>query len=231
MLTRILDQNYKMEFRKKIYYSPNQITKNLYTKGKEWMYLDNWKEYVGFYHKYSTGEVYTQKEWDSSRSKKLVEYKDKNADYFKYLDIKHYTLTTFGKQKVLGASNDYFNYTPPTAVRRQPNGSELKEGVMIRYFVYKRNEPNRIFFEIDKKQAKNYDESNKGINQYIYGLFEINWKITGVEFDVYDENNIIIEPGIVDTNKRIVLRNSKKFPILAKLLSNYREFSRYDGYK
>jgi hypothetical protein len=220
-----------MAFRKKIYYSDTQITKNLYTKGKEWMYLDDWKEYTGFYHKYTSGEVFTQKEWDPFRSKKLIEYIDKDANYLKYLDLKHYVVLPSGKTRVSGADNDYFNYTPPTAVRRQPTGDELKDGIMKRYFVYKRNEPNRVFFEIDQKQSKTYNLRNEGINEFIYGLLEINWKITGVEFDVYDSNNILIQAGIVDTNRRIVLRNSKKFPILAKLLTNYREFSKYDGYK
>lgn len=220
-----------MAFRKKIYYSENQITNNLYTKGKEWMYIDNWKEYIGFYHKYANGEVYTEKEWHPTKSVRLIEYVDKEQTYFKYLDLKHYTVTSNGKQKILGASNDYFNYTPPTAVRRQPTGDEIKDGVMKRYFVYKRNEPNRVFFEIDSKQAKTYNIRNTGINEFIYGLFDMNWKIGGIEFDLYGDNNIIIEPGIVDTNRRIVLRNSKKFPILAKILKNYREFSKYDGYR
>lgn len=220
-----------MAFRKKIYYPDNQIIKNLYTKGKEWMYLDDWTEYNGFYHRYTNGETFTEKEWDPFRSKKLTEYVDKEKNYLKYLDLKHYVVLPTGKTKVTGIDTDYFNYTPPTAVRRQPTGDELKDGVMKRYFVYKRNEPGRVFFEIDEKQTKTYETRGKGVNQFIYGLLEINWKITGIEFDVYDDNNILIEAGIVDTNRRIVLRNSKKFPILAKILTNYREFSRYDGYK
>jgi hypothetical protein len=220
-----------MAFRKKIYYPDNQIIKDLYTKGKEWMYLDDWKEYTGFYHRYTSGEVFTEKEWDPFRSKKLTEYIDKESNYLKYLDLKHYVVLPSGKTKVTGIDTDYFNYTPPTAVRRQPTGDELKDGIMKRYFVYKRNEPNRVFFEIDEKQVKTYEIKGKGINQFIYGLLQINWKITGIEFDVYDNNNILIEAGVVDTNRRIVLRNSKKFPILAKTLTNYREFSKYDGYK
>lgn len=220
-----------MLYRKKIYYPDNQITKNLYTKGKEWMYLDDWKEHIGFYHRYSNGEVYSEKEWNHTKSRRLIEYKNENDTYLKYLDLKHYIVTPSGKQKILGAAVDYFNYTPPTAVRRQPTGDEIKDGIMQRYFIYKRNEPSRIFFEIDKKQADKYNLKNEGINQFIYGLLVINWKIGGIEFDVHNTNNILVEPGIVDTNRRIVLRNSKKFPILATLLSNYREFSKYDGYK
>lgn len=220
-----------MAFRKKIYYPDNQITKNLYTKGKEWSYLDDWQEYVGFYHKYSNGEVYTEKEWNPTRSRRLIAYKDKNADYLKYIDLKHYViLPNKEKAKLKGTTNEYMDYTPPVAVRRTPTGDEIINGFMKREFIYKRNEPNRVFFEINAKQANEYNKSGKGINQYIYALLTIDWKISGPEYDVYGVNNLIKVAGVFDTNKRIVLRNSKKFPILPKILNNYREFSKYDGY-
>ena len=52
-----------------------QIDKGLHTKGKEWMTADDQVEYVGFYHKYTTGEVYTRKDWDPVYSRKLKRYK------------------------------------------------------------------------------------------------------------------------------------------------------------
>lgn len=220
-----------MIFRKKIYYPDNQITKNLHTKGKEWMYLDNMHEYIGFYHKYSNGEVYSETEWDATLSRRLIQYKDKNEDYLKYINIKHYViLPNKQKAKLNGSTNEYMDYTPPTAVRRSPTGDEIRDGMMIRYFLYKRNEPNRIFFEINSKQAKDYTKNNKGVNQYIYGLLTLNWKIKGPEYDIYGENNILKFSGVVDTNRRVVSRYSQKFPIILKVLSNYREFSQYDGY-
>ncbi len=81
-----------MAYRKKLYYPENQIQRNLFTKGQEWMTLDDWKEYQGFYHKYATGEVFTEKDWDPIRSKVLVKYKKKEDAYFKYLDLKHYVV-------------------------------------------------------------------------------------------------------------------------------------------
>ena len=66
-----------------------------------------------------------------------------------------------------------------------------------------------------------------GINQYLYGLLNIPWKIKGPEYDIFD-NGILVESGVYDTNKRIVDRFSEKFRILSKILSNYREHSRYD---
>ncbi len=66
-----------------------------------------------------------------------------------------------------------------------------------------------------------------GINQYLYELVEIPWKISGPEFDVI-ENGILKIPGVANTNKRIVEKYSKKFPILKQILNNPREYTKYD---
>ena len=71
-----------MNYRKKIYYPDSQIQKKLYTQGKEWMELENWGEYRGYYHKYITGEVFTESEWNPKTSKKLVPYKNRSKMFF-----------------------------------------------------------------------------------------------------------------------------------------------------
>lgn len=217
-----------MAYRKKLYYPENQIQRNLFTKGQEWMTLDDWKEYQGFYHKYATGEVFTEKDWDPTRSKVLVKYKKKEDAYFKYLDLKHYVVLNGQKNLIVGGGGNQFSrYTAPRAVKAIPSEIEQENGLMTRYFVYKRNEPNRIFFEVDKSQTANYTRDHDGINQYLYGLLEIPWKLSGPEFDV-KKNGTIFQPGVVDTNQRIIDRNSKKFPILKQILVNPREHTKYD---
>jgi hypothetical protein len=106
--------------------------------------------------------------------------------------------------------------------------SEKSRGIMTRYFLFKRNElSSRLPIEVDKTQADTYPLSNYGINQYLYELVEIPWKITGPEFDII-ENSILRVPGVVNTNQRIIDRYSRKFPILKKVLTNLREFSIYN---
>jgi len=215
--------------RKKIYYPDEQIQKNLFTEGREYMFLDDWQEYTGYYHKYSTGEVYTEKEWDAQKSKRLIRFKAGSDSYFKYLDLKQFTVFQNGDKKKIagGAQNQYYRYASPRVVKIVPNQSELNTGLVMRYFVYKRNEPERVFFEIDKKQVKDYKSTNRGINHLLYGVITIGWKTGGPEYDVYD-GDILVTPGVVDTNKRIIKRYSKKFPMLAKFITNYRKFSKYD---
>ena len=215
-----------MALRKKIYYPDSQIENGLFTKGKEWMTIEDWKEYVGYYHKYSTGEVFTEREWDLFKSKKLVSYRDRSDSYFKYLDLKKYVVINQNKTEVLGA-NIFSRYSAPRAVKRIPSQIEVNEGFMTRYFVIKLNEPSKVCYEIAESETKTFKTKNTGINQYLYDIIKIPWKINGLEFDKY-ENGLLKYPGIVDSNLRIIERYSKKFPILKKILTNPREHSKYN---
>jgi hypothetical protein len=212
--------------RKKIYYPDSQIEKNLFTEGKEWMYLKDWKEYRGFYHKYTNGEVFTEREWDPNRSEVLVPYKQKSDSYFRYLDIKQYSLFQGQKYQNIGPQK-FYTYTAPRAVKRLPTDIETQNGFMERVFVYKRNERNRVMFEVDAKQIENFEKDNTGINQYLYGYVKIPWKLDGPERDIFD-GSTLKTPGVIDTNQRIIDRFSKKFPILRSILTNPREHSKYD---
>lgn len=212
--------------RKKIYYPDSQIEKNLFTEGKEWMYLKDWKEYRGFYHKYTNGEVFTEREWDPNRSEVLVPYKQKSDSYFRYLDIKQYSLFQGQKYQNIGPQK-FYTYTAPRAVKRLPTDIETQNGFMERVFVYKRNERNRVMFEVDVKQIENFEKDNTGINQYLYGYVKIPWKLDGPERDIF-EGSTLKTPGVIDTNQRIIDRFSKKFPILRSILTNPREHSKYD---
>ena len=217
-----------MSYRKKIYYPESQIEKNLYTNGKEWMTIDDWKEYIGLYHKYVTGEVFTGANWNPKLSRKLVRFKNRPDDFFKYIDIKNYKISNGEKKEIIGNGVIHVSrYRAPRAIKRKPTDQELLNGSMTRYFIYKRNEPKRVFFEISEEQAKSYKKKTIGINDNLYGLIEFLWKIDGSERDIY-ENGILIDPGVYDTNERIILRMSKKFPILAEMITNYFEYTVYE---
>lgn len=217
-----------MARRKKLYYTESEIVKNLETSGKEWMYLDTWKEYIGSYHKYeSTNEVFTESDWHPTKSMVLVPYQERPKSYFEYQDIKNY-VTINGEKREKFGHYKMNGYTSPIPVLRKPYPKEKKVGVMTRYLLIKRNEKDsRLPIEVDRSQALTINSPTSGINQFLYQLVEVPWKIDGPEFDVI-ENGILRTPGVFSTNKRIVERYSKKFPILSRFLTNYREFSMYN---
>jgi hypothetical protein len=217
-----------MANRKKIYYADNEIKEGLFTNGSEWMILDTWENYRGFYHIYeSTNEVFTEQSWHPTKSRVLVPYKNKSESYFRYVDIVNYGVFN-GQKRELSGPTKYYRFVSPIATIRQPSAKEKSRGIMTRYFVFKRNElESRLPIEIDKKQADTYPTQNNGINQYLYELIELPWKIDGPEFDVIQDGILKIS-GVYNTNKRIVEKYSKKFPILKKVLTNFREFSIYN---
>lgn len=218
-----------MTFRSRTYYHPSQIQNNLFTNGKEWMSIDNWKEYIGSYHKYITGEVYSESEWDPRKSFRLVKYKDRGPSYFKYVEQKQYVKKPDGTRKLkMNPLTKFDLYTKPIPIIRVPTQAEFDAGKMTRYFAYKRNEPHIFFVEISPNQTVGYYRDNTGINQYLYQLVEVPWKINGPEYDVLNKNGYLVSPGVVNTNERIILRITKKISIFGSIVNNPRQFTIYD---
>lgn len=218
-----------MATRLKIYYPEDQIIRNLFTKGNEYMYMQDFKEYVGFYHRYTTGEVYSGYDWDGLRSRRLIRFRPLSESQAKYYQIKHFITDSSGDRvKVSNAYGDqYYKYRAPRYVRRKLTNQDLENGHLNRYFVFKRNEPRRVFFEISKEQSANYGTDATGINQYLYGLVVIPWKVDGPEYDILIDG-ILTKPGVVNTNLRIVEKYAAKYPIIKKILRDPRELTIYE---
>lgn len=218
-----------MAFRSRTYYHPSQVKTNLFTNGKEWMILENWKEYIGPYHQYVTGETYSETEWDPRKSVRLVKYKDRGPSYFKYVQQKNYAKNPDGTRKPkLNPLAKFDLYTKPIPIVRIPTEDELNEGKMTRHFAYKRNEPNIFFVEISPNQTIDYYRDHTGINRYLYEMIDVPWKINGPEYDQLDSNGYLVNPGVVDTNNRIILRITKKVSIFGSIVNNPRQFTIYD---
>jgi hypothetical protein len=219
-----------LEVRKKIYYQESEIRRNLFTYGKEWMTMIDWKEYIGPYHAYETGEVYTESDWNGTKSKRLMPYKDRSPSYFKYIDLVQYKKVSPKQKKIASTRLHMSGYIAPVPVLRKPTEDELRMGKMTRYFVYKRNEIDRFCVEVDDVQMSSFNLDFTGINQYLYAMIEVPWRLTGPEFDEFDENGYLTRYGVVDTNNRIILKMSKKIRILKQVLRNPRELTIYDDF-
>lgn len=218
-----------MEIRLKSYYSENQIVKNLFTNGQELMHIKDFDEYVGFYHRYTTGEIFTEPEWDPVRSKRLITYRNISEMQKRYYDLKHFTTNPLrGKRKKINNPDEYYRYTHPMSIKRQLTDREIRDGKIFRYFVSKRNERARVFYEIDQKQAVTITSTRGGLNQFLFEVVTIPWKTDGPQYDIY-KNDILTIQGVVDTNLRIVERYSKKYPLLRRTISGPRELTVYEN--
>lgn len=201
--------------RLKIYYPENQIIRNLTALPKQWM-LEDGTEYVGPYHRYSTGEVYTEANWNEFQSKKIVPYK---VTFMVPQNIVYDSLTKTPVTQFVAPSYYY-------PILKE---SDYAAGSITRYFVQRANLSNPVFsiIEVDKEQFSQIVTSGKGINGSLYNGISIPWKLTGPKNDTFSQNGVRITAGVEDTNRRIVSINNVKVPGLINFLNDYIELSVY----
>lgn len=183
--------------RQKSYYSVDEITNNLYASKNQLMYTDG-TEYVGLYHKYSTGEVYTQPNWNPITSKKLIDYQDKTTNAYKYNQLNNI--------------NVKFTYPIPNTV--SITTSAIRQGNVIRYFVQKIN--TKTITEIDQNQFNDWKSAI--IDNIIYKAAKIVWYITGEKSDSIN-GNIKIE-GVKTKNIKQINMINKKLPGISNILTD-----------
>lgn len=220
------------DYRQKIYYPDNQIVKNLFANSREFMLLRDFSEYIGFYHRYTTGEVFTENEWNPLKSERLIRFRDLSQSKKKYYDLKLFHKVGPNRpgirRKNSNNRDEYFRYTAPKPIRRKLTPKEIDAGKTYRYFITKRNERDRVFFEISPEQASSYGKIDDGINQFLYEMINLPWKVDGPEYDIYEGDYIKIS-GVIDSNLRIIDRYSQKFRLLRQLLTNPRELTVYEN--
>jgi len=204
--------------RKRIYYTKAQIEEGLVTNGGEWMF-NNGTEYIGQYHKYITGEVFSEATFIDGKSKILIPY----------IDIEKINQqTVFGIDLAKNFEYDSIkNVDVPKSVTPNPSlqlvsNKDITNGYMTRYFAYKAND-GRIL-ELSKDE---YDKigTDNGLDEILWKRFTIRWKVIGPERDVLDKNGNIVESGIIDTNRRTVTSQSTQYPTLMNYIVNFREYA------
>ena len=161
----------------KSYYSTNEIVNNLYTTGQELMTTDN-VEYVGLYHKYTTGEIYSQPTWNKNKSVKLIKYKEQPESVIEY-------------NKISDIEINYKSFNTYSVVITKDN---INNGYIDR-FIIKRSNDN-IFYEVNSDTYDAY--TSEDIDPVLYSAVKLKWYITGNITDT-QQGNITI-PGIQSNN-------------------------------
>lgn len=203
--------------RSRVYYTKAQIKNGLITKGGEWMTLDN-VEYIGQYHRYTTGEVFTQPNWVDGKSRKLIPYV--NINRLNALnDVKVDLTKNFEYDKIKKANVKQTKI--PNQNVEAVGDSDLKNTYFERYFAYKRNDGRLL--ELSKSDYGKVG-SKDGLNDVLWEKFKLKWKIKGVIHDTLDSMGNIKEAGVFDTNKRTVALYSEKYPTLKTKLMDFMEY-------
>ncbi len=202
--------------RKRVYYTKAQITDGLLTRGNEWMFIDG-TEYIGQYHSYTTGEIFSEVAFVDGKSRMLIPY----------VDVKSIGVTD--SEGIDLAKNFHYNSIKSVDIKKskKPNrdieaitDKDLKNGYMERYFGYRYDDS---CIELNKEKY-NQIGSDDGLSGVTYKKLKLKWKLTGPIYDVKDENGKIIESGVFDSNKRTVFLVSEKHPSIKLKLLDYIEF-------
>jgi hypothetical protein len=187
--------------RLKSYYTTDEITNDLYTFGKEFMTRDN-VEYIGPYHRYVTGEIYTDFKWNPKTSLRLIAYVDIAAPTTRYRELKEYALS----------------YDHPIQMPCTPNAANIYAGSITRYFISKINDNTVV--EVNAEQYQLWQQGK--IDRVLYSAVSINWAISGPLQDRI-ENGITI-PGVVTRNRKTIHEAMARIPIIQSKLTNLTEF-------
>lgn len=187
--------------RQRIRYSADEIIPDLYTYGNEFMYENN-IEYIGPYHRYITGEVYTEFKWNPKTSKLLIPYTDTTSTIYTYKKLKPTIETKFK------SFNEYII---------TPTWQDYSDGYVTRYFIKKRNES--IIIEIDLNTYKLYNAHE--IDPNLYETYSFNWYISGT-VETTKSNNILVL-GVRDKNISQLNIAEKAFPGISAKLDNLLE--------
>jgi len=142
--------------RKKIYYPEGQIQKGLYTEGREWM-LEDGTEYVGDYHKYITGEVFTKSAFIRNVSQKLIPFIDLTNKEFR----EKFEYDNLAIEIPLDFVSAVYGVDLPTQ-------KDYDKGFFVRYFV------KRHFDQIITEVGR--DNFNKLQDEH-YVKLELAWKL------------------------------------------------------
>jgi len=220
-----------------MYYPKSRIVEGLYTGGGEYKYKLNNEIYVGYYHKFYDGKVFTGKtnkafpkqeiipvigELNSNVDKLYILNTDTKIALF--LDDPDPIVDTDAWDqseiiKYLKIKNLPTNEDNPRKVPQihypQPNEKDYENKTIKRYFAMKTNERD-VFVEIDKDTYnKMYEEDEKYMWER-YQLFVVIWTIVAETKEQVEE----INRNILYLKQREIKRNG----LIAYLRGNYSKF-------
>ena len=201
-------------------YTPSFIKReNQYSPGGEYMLRG--EEYVGYYNVTIqgpyTGRVFDPKEFPLFPLKTV--FNKESQTYSNLADGQGYITD--------------LEFDDPLYSIIEPSIEDIKRGYFLRYFIQQRNDKRARIRELDKKQYDTVFDATAGINPNLYKSVILRWKIAGPEFDKKD-GDIIIKPGVRDTNQRTLLEKEHLMTgIFALLRNRLAQYSPYaiDGRK
>ena len=117
-------------------------------------------------------------------------------------------------QNIVGLSN--YKFLQPSTYIPTITQKDYTEGYINRFFVGRIN-----YFEVIETSYKDFNMTDTTY----FTKVQINWKITGVEFNVYN-GKMLETVGVVNYNKYRILEAQKVIPKIDLILNNPKQFWR-----
>jgi len=216
-----------------MYIPKNKILTDQYTNGGEYIIKSTEEDYIGFYHKLYTGEIFTGKTPNDSNIRQLIlnesdspqneppEFDTVNKIALFLDDPDPLVDTSIWNQRNIvdylkstgqDTKDDQPKETPYTSYSR-PTEDDYSLGVFTRYFCVKVNE--NIYLEINKDTYDNLIQEKKDWAYELYTPFWLQWTLTGEEKEVELANSNVI----AIKERRLKRRGLREF-----LKGNYLKF-------
>lgn len=189
--------------RSRLQYAKDEIINNLYTPGNEYMIEGTDIEYTGPYHRYTTGEIFTEFNWKPNISKKLVQFKDTSTVQYQFQKI----------NPTIKTSYEIIPYYIPT-----PTSADYKKGKLVRFFLKKINEFK--IFEVNEDMYNKHSAAE--IDPNLYTSLKIDWIISGIAKS--SVKNGIYVTGVWEQNAKTVMDSELVMPSISKTLIDYLQF-------
>ena len=190
-----------------MYIPKNRIINNQYTRGKEYFLITNKKEYVGYYHRFYDGGIFTGKTPDSKNVVGLIPFIS-NPTPTTDVPLSKLKLSKGNQLYLELQGEDPRDENPkfiPQSYYPSPNEEEYKLGEFVRYFVIKNNEIEYI--EVNEETYNKILSQDKSWLWEMYTPFKIDWFIKGDEREVYNINKNLVSI----TEDRIGKRGLQEF--------------------
>ena len=200
-------QNRIIVRKRPVYAAKTKIKTGLYTEGKEYMFPDTLKEYVGLYHTYPNGAVYSGASFSKKYSNVLVPYSIA-TEPATLVDEKGAMTESTGSLNnsiYLRITGTRFNqYRKPQFYYPIVTEKDYKRGSIMRHFAQHVSNPGNITEITEEEFIRINTDNRRGIDQDVHFYIKIPWSITG-PLQLCRERNAAntlaaedIFPGILD---------------------------------
>lgn len=120
--------------------------------------------------------------------------------------------------KDLIKNKTFYSLSLPKTIVPSPTEEDYQIGNIDRYFAQKANDDNGFVYEIDLDTFQKLNENPHWIVEIV------RWRISGPLIAVYNDMGLIIDKGVIDSNKASLFITSEKIKNIGLYLPNVLQF-------